>query len=262
MKSIKRIFAICVSYVLILSLGVTVFAKEEEGVCWFIKHSGNKQPQIPHEAEYIYEYGGYYLDKRLTPESETRKIYLTFDFGYENGNAEKIIDTLKEKDVPAAFFVLDNVIVSNTDLIKQLSDEGHLVCNHTKRHKDITKCSAQEIEKELLSLEKLYTEKTGLEMAKYFRFPEGKYSRESIEAVYALGYKTIFWSFAYADWDNKRQPSVEFAMKKILSNTHNGAVILLHPNSQTNAEILPELIDEWRALGYEFGTLDELTSKC
>ncbi len=260
MKSLKRIFAICLALTLVFALGVNAFAKDGCGVCWFIRHSGNEQPKIPHDAEYIYDYGGYYLDKRLTPESETKKIYLTFDFGYENGNCEKILDTLKEKEVPAAFFVLDNVIVSNTELIKRMVSEGHLVCNHTKRHRDITKCSAEEIKEDLLALEKLYTEKTGLQMAKYFRFPEGKYSKESIEAVYALGYKTIFWSFAYADWDNNRQPSAEFAMEKILKNTHNGAVVLLHPNSETNAEILPKLIDEWRAMGYEFGTLDELTA--
>ncbi len=259
MKIHKRIFSLLISLLLLLSLPINVLAKEGGATCWFIKHSGSCQPKIPSEAEYIYDYGGYYLDKNLTPESDVKKLYLTFDFGYENGNAEKILNTLNEKDVSAAFFVLDNVILKNTELIKRMADAGHLVCNHTKNHKDITKCSEEEIAKNLAALEEIYTEKTGLEMAKYFRFPEGKYSKEAIKCVNALGYKTIFWSFAYADWDNRRQPSVEFAMKKILSNTHNGAVILLHPNSATNAEILPRLIDEWRSMGYEFGTLDELT---
>ena len=141
-----------------------------------------------------------------------------------------------------------------------MSDEGHLVCNHTKRHRDLTGCTREEIESDLSALEAIYTEKTGLSLAKYFRFPEGKYSKEALESVKSLGYKTVFWSFAYADWDNKRQPSPEFAKTKILSNTHNGAVILLHPNSKTNALILSELIDEWRNMGYSFGTLDELTA--
>ena len=96
-------------------------------------------------------------------------------------------------------------------------------------------------------------------MSKYFRFPEGKYNAETLDIVNKLGYTTVFWSFAYDDWDNERQPSHDKAMNKILSNTHDGAVILLHPTSATNAEILPELITEWRALGYSFGTLDELT---
>lgn len=259
MKPIKSIFAVSLSFLLLFSLCLNAFAKGG-ATCWFIKHSGENQPRIPEEAEYIYDYDGYYLDKKLTPESETKKLYLTFDFGYENGNTEKIVNTLAEKQVPAAFFVLDHVILENTELIKRMASNGHLICNHTKNHIDLTKCSADEIRKNLSALEDIYTEKTGLEMAKYFRFPEGKYSEEAIKCVSSLGYKTIFWSFAYADWDNRHQPSAEFAMKKILSNTHNGAVILLHPNSATNAQILPKLIDKWRSMGYEFGTLDELTT--
>jgi peptidoglycan-N-acetylmuramic acid deacetylase len=98
-------------------------------------------------------------------------------------------------------------------------------------------------------------------VAKYFRFPEGRYSEDALKTVYDLGYKSIFWSFAYADWDNNRQPDPEKAIKKVLENTHNGAVILLHPTSATNAEILPTLIKEWRAQGYTFGTLDDLVAK-
>ena len=139
--------------------------------------------------------------------------------------------------------------------------EGHLVCNHTKNHKDLTSASEEEIAKDLFALEEIYKENTGYEMAKYFRFPEGKYSVEALKCVQKLGYKTIFWSFGYDDWDNCRQPSKERAIKKILDNTHNGAVILLHPTSATNAKILPTLIKAWRDMGYEFGTLDELTSK-
>ena len=261
MKIIKKSLIIAEAMLLFLCCVINVSAVKSGGDCWFIKHSGNQQPKIPKEAEYIYDYGGYYIDTSLSADSDTKKLYITFDIGYENGNTEKILNTLKEKNVPAAFFVLDNVIIKNTDLVKRMTDEGHLVCNHTKNHKDITKCSEEEIVKNITELEKLYTEKTGLEMSKYFRFPEGKYSRDAIKCVNSLGYKTVFWSFAYADWDNNRQPSAEFAMKKILSNTHNGAVILLHPTSKTNAEILPKLIDEWRGMGYEFGTLDELTAQ-
>ena len=97
-------------------------------------------------------------------------------------------------------------------------------------------------------------------MSKYFRFPEGNYSINAIKAVDKLGYKTIFWSFGYDDWDNGRQPNQEKAMKKILDNTHNGEVLLLHPTSDTNAKILRPLIKAWRGLGYEFGTLDELVA--
>ena len=259
MRAIKSILTAALSLFLVFSISVCAYARSADVCCWFIKHSGSNQPKIPEEAEYIYDFGGYYVDKRLAPGSETKRLYLTFDLGYENGNTEKIMNVLKEKSVPAAFFLLDNVIEKNTELVLRMSGEGHLVCNHTKNHKDITRLSEDEIAENLEALETLYREKTGLEMAKYFRFPEGKYSKDSIACVNSLGYKTIFWSFAYADWDNRRQPSCEFAKKKILSNTHNGAVILLHPTSATNAEILSDLIDAWRNMGYEFGTLDELT---
>ena len=247
-------------YIPIIILSGSIKCYAAQSTCWFIKQSGHTRPSLPEEVKYIFDYGGYYADMRLDGDSANKKLYLTFDVGYENGNVEKILNTLSEKSVPAAFFVLDNIIIKNTDLVMRMAKEGHHVCNHTKCHRDLTKCTDEEIESDLSALEKIYTEKTGLEMSKYFRFPEGRYSEAAIKCINDLGYKTIFWSFAYADWDNDRQPSEKFAINKILSNTHNGAVILLHPNSKTNANILSSVIDEWRAMGYEFGTLDELTS--
>ena len=140
-----------------------------------------------------------------------------------------------------------------------MADEGHLVCNHTKNHRNLSSCSTEEIEKNLTDLEKIYEERTGRVLDKFFRFPEGKFSESALKAVSDMGYKTIFWSFAYDDWDNGRQPNAESATKKILANTHNGAVILLHPTSKTNADILPALISAWRQQGYSFGTLYDLT---
>lgn len=208
----------------------------------------------------ILSYDGYYIDPHVDDESERRVLYLTFDAGYENGNVEKILDTLAAENVPAAFFVLDHLILDNTELVMRMQKEGHLVCNHTKNHKDMTKCPKEEMVKNLTDLEKLCEEKTGCAMSKYFRFPEGRFSEEALACAQELGYQTIFWSFAYADWDNDKQPDPERAKKKILENTHNGAVILLHPTSATNAAILPDLIREWKAAGYTFGTLDELTA--
>ena len=120
--------------------------------------------------------------------------------------------------------------------------------------------NSEQISKNLTDLEKIYEQKTGKRMSRYFRFPEGKYSMDALREVEKLGYKSIFWSLAYEDWDNEKQPNPDYALKKLLSNTHNGAIILLHPTSETNALILPRLIDEWRGMGYEFGTLDQLTS--
>ena len=236
---------------------VSTFA-EGNGVNWYIKRAGNKQPEIPKEHSIIEKYDAYYIDKKLDDNSPTKRIYLTFDAGYENGNVERILNTLKEKNVPAAFFVLDHIISKNTDLILRMTNEGHTVCNHTRKHKDLSTLTKQEIINDLCGLEKNYEKATGLKMSKYFRFPEGRYSEEALSVVKELGYKTIFWSFGYADWDDKNQPNAEKSKAKILENTHNGEVILLHPTSSTNAEILPSLIDEWRNLGYSFGTLDEL----
>ena len=223
---------------------------------WYIKRNGTNPPTPPADIEIIKECGGFYLNDHLG--DGEKKLYLTFDAGYENGNIERILDVLKSEKVPAAFFVLDNLIIKNTDLVIRMADEGHLVCNHTKRHKNLSEASEEEIRRDLTALEDIYREYTGRKMAKYFRFPEGKYSQHALSCVAKMGYKTAFWSFAYEDWDNNKQPRGDYAKKKILSNTHNGAVILLHPTSKTNADILSELISEWRSMGYEFGTLDEI----
>lgn len=250
----KKILATMLLVVTVVNI-LAVAASADSAHAWFIKRRGNEQPDFPPDAEMVKEHAGYYIG-----DSDEKVIYLTFDAGYENGNIEKILDTLKEESVPAAFFILDNLIIKNTDLIKRMQSEGHLVCNHTRNHHDLTKCSEEEIAKDLSSLNELCLEKTGHELSKYFRFPEGKYSESALTCVEKLGYKTIFWSFAYDDWDNCRQSCADAAMKKILQNTHNGAVILLHPTSATNAKILPELIKTWKSMGYTFGTLDDLTA--
>ena len=232
-------------------------AKEE---CWYVRRNGNLWPSFPDGAEALREYNCYYIDTKYMDDLDEKRLYLTFDAGYENGNIEKILDVLKEEEVPAAFFILDYIILKNTDLVTRMAEEGHLVCNHTKKHKNLSNSSKEEIKEDLEALEKIYYEKTGKQMSKYFRFPEGRYSESAVKAVNELGYKTVFWSFGYDDWDDRRQPSPEVAKRKILTNTHNGAVILLHPTSSTNAAILGDVIREWKALGYTFGTLDDLTS--
>lgn len=258
MKGIKFVFSALVGISIFLSGATSVFA-EAHVSSWYVKRNGNKRPLLSAEQTIINEYNAYYIDNSLNDDSERKVIYLTYDAGYENGNIEKTLDILKEEEVPAAFFLLDNIILKNTALVTRMADEGHLVCNHTKNHKCLCGMTQEQIEKNLKALETLYEEKTGRTMAKYFRFPEGKYNEEALRCVSELGYKTVFWSFAYDDWDNARQLAPEKAIKKILSNTHNGAVILFHPMSDTNVKILPTLIKKWRELGYIFGTLDELT---
>lgn len=229
---------------------------------YFKKNTTHMQPELDTPMKFIENYNGYYADKKhKNPDDAEKVIYLTFDAGYENGNIAKILDVLKAENVPGAFFILDNLILRNTDLIKRMADEGHLVCNHTKSHKDMTKITDKsEFEKEITGLEEIYREHIGLELARYYRPPEGKFNEQNMKYISNMGYKTIFWSFAYVDWDNNKQMDPVIAKKKILDYTHNGAVILLHPTSATNAAIMSELIYEWKAQGYRFGTLDELTS--
>lgn len=254
---IKALSAVTLFASLLAVFAGAVYAAGTE--CWFVRRNGNLQPRMSDRAALISKYAGYYIDEKHGDDNQEKVLYLTFDAGYENGNIEKILDTLRDESVPAAFFLLDNIIIKNTDLVKRMAEEGHLVCNHTKNHKDLTKCTRNEIEENVKALEDIYRSSTGLEMAKYFRFPEGKYSESALKCVSDMGYKTVFWSFAYADWDNNRQPDEDAAIKKIIENTHNGAVILLHPTSSTNAKILKTVIAKWREMGYSFGTLDDLT---
>lgn len=186
-------------------------------------------------------------------------LYLTFDAGYENGCTAKILDTLKEKQVPAAFFLVGNYIRQSPDLVRRMVAEGHTVGNHTMHHYDMSRLSDKAaFSKELTDLEALYKETVGQELPKYYRPPQGIYSEENLKMAQELGYKTLFWSLAYVDWNNDAQPTREAAFAKLLPRTHNGAVVLLHSTSKTNAEILGELIDKWKAMGYRFGTLEEL----
>ncbi len=226
---------------------------------WYcIRTKANRQPPIPPEYAFIEEHGGYFLDRAHGDGKEDKVVYLTFDAGYENGNVAKTLNVLREHEVSAAFFVLSHFVRANTDLIERMDKEGHLVCNHTASHANLSNASNDKIEAEIKGLEEVYRAQTGKEMAKYFRPPEGSFSRDMMQCVNALGYKTVFWSFAYADWDNNKQPSADKALRTVMDNMHNGAVILLHPTSSTNVEILPRVITDLRAMGYRFGTLDEL----
>ena len=199
------------------------------------------------------------LDAAYLGDTTQPVIYLTFDAGYENGCTEQILDTLKKHEVPAAFFLVGNYIEKNADLVRRMADEGHIVGNHTMHHPDMSKISdPAAFQKELEELENLYRDTTGREMPKYYRPPQGTYSRENLETAKSLGYKTVFWSLAYVDWNNDAQPSKEEAFAKLIPRIHNGAVVLLHSTSRTNAEILDALLTQWKDLGYRFGTIDAL----
>ena len=198
-------------------------------------------------------------DAAYVGSSAEKVIYLTFDAGYENGCTAKILDILKEQKVPAAFFLVGNYLEQNPELVKRMQAEGHTVANHTYHHYDMSKISdPATFQKELQSLEDLYTQITGAPLAKYYRPPQGIYSEENLKMAQELGYRTVFWSLAYVDWQNDAQPTSEEAFSKLIPRIHNGAVVLLHSTSKTNANILSDLLNRWKELGYRFGTLDEL----
>ena len=255
-KIITLLILLSIFISIIFSFSLSISA---ESYSWYlIRNNENKQPATDHRYSFVEKYNGFYINKNYTNESKDKVIYLTFDAGYSNENLVSILDTLKEENVSAAFFILSNLIIKTPEVVKRMESEGHFVCNHTSKHLDISAASKNEIEAQLKKLEELYNELTGKEMKKYFRPPEGKFNEDSISYINELGYKTVFWSFAYDDWDNEKQPSIEYAKEKIYSNLHNGEIMLLHPTSKTNALILKEVIIELKKQGYRFGTLDEL----
>ncbi len=212
------------------------------------------QPTGMASKDSLKAYNAYYVG------DESKKvIYLTFDCGYENGNTEPILDALKKHNVQATFFVVGHYLESAPDLVKRMVEEGHTVGNHTYHHPDMSKISDYaSFEKEMKDVEVLYQEITGKEMVKFYRPPQGKYSTENLEMANEMGYRTFFWSLAYADWYQDKQPSKEEAFEKLLGRIHPGAVVLLHSTSGTNASILDELITKWKEMGYEIRPLEEL----
>lgn len=190
---------------------------------------------------------------------EEKRVYLTFDAGYENGYTAGILDVLKAHDVPAVFFLVGSYLRREPELVKRMVDEGHIVANHTEHHYDMSQIAQMDaFRKELELVEESYRTLTGQEMEKYYRPPQGIYSKENLAMAKELGYRTVFWSLAYVDWNNDAQPTREEAMEKLLGRIHNGAVILLHSTSKTNGEILDDFLTALEEQGYTFGTMADL----
>ena len=234
------------------------FSNDQGELNWYYVGKGKDNAAEPpkESAAFLKENDAYYLGN-----TSEKVIYLTFDEGYENGNTGKILDILKEVNVPAAFFVVKPYIDKEPDLVKRMVDEGHVVGNHSVHHPSMPQIhDSEKFKAELTGVEDAYKELTGEDMPKFFRPPMGKYSKESLEMTKDLGYKTIFWSFAYKDWLINDQPSEEKGIQKITNGSHPGCIMLLHAVSDTNTKILKQVLTSLKDSGYEFKSLNDLNS--
>ena len=220
---------------------------------WGIKRNDNHlQPDLGNTNKaLINKYNGIAMGN-----NEDKSIYLTYDLGYEAGYTAKILDTLKEKNVQGTFFITAHYLNTASDLVERMIKEGHIVGNHTVNHKSMPDLSDEEIKSELMNLNQSLYEKFEYEM-KYMRPPKGEFSERTLSITENLGFKTVMWSFAYVDWNEDSQPSQEEALKMVISNLHNGEVMLLHATSKTNSEIMGKIIDETRYEGYEFRSIQD-----
>ncbi|MEN6389851.1 MAG: polysaccharide deacetylase family protein [Syntrophomonas sp.] len=226
-------------------------AAASQVLSWYYNPAKNHQaPTIPKEASNLL---GDYRGIWLLPNNEKR-IYLTFDEGYELGYTEQILNVLKDNQVKAAFFITGQYVKTQPSLVQRMKAEGHLVCSHTQNHKDMSKLSKEEIVSEITLLEKEVLSRTGVTLDKYLRPPMGCYSDLSLAVALEQGYRSVFWSMAYEDWDPAKQPGAEKSYQFVTRNVHPGAVILLHAVSESNTEALDRILKELKQQGYVFST--------
>ena len=223
---------------------------------WGVKRAQNhEQPDLGKtNTELMKQYEGIYMGN-----NSKKYVYLTFDEGYEAGYTEKILDTLKQENVNATFFVTAHYINSASEIVQRMVDDGHIVGNHTVNHKSMPDLKEDILKEEVMKLHQTVFEKFGYEM-KYLRPPKGEYSERTLALTKNLGYTNVMWSLAYDDWDENKQGRTDYGKEKIISNIHPGAVILLHATSKDNSEILGDVIKEVKNMGYEFKSLDDYES--
>ena len=238
------------------SVGVSALLHEKSENWGLGFGTEGKPPTGNASAEELKKYNAYFIG-----DTTQNTIYLTFDCGYENGNTEPILDALKKHDVKATFFVVGNFLETSPEIVKRMIAEGHTVGNHTYHHLDMSSISSMDaFKKETQDVENLFEQITGTPITKFYRPPQGIYSTDNLQMAKDLGYSTFFWSLAYVDWYQDKQPSKEEAFEKLLGRIHPGAIVLLHSTSSTNASILDELLTKWKEMGYTFGTLEELVA--
>ena len=220
---------------------------------WGIKKNEGAAPDVPSDIkEMLKKYNGFYMG-----DENSSRIYLTFDEGYENGHTADILDTLKKNDVKAAFFVTGAYVEREAELVKRMAKEGHIIGNHSVNHPSLPETGDEEFEKELKELDDMVEKITGIKM-KYVRPPKGEYSERVLAHISNMGYTSVFWSFAYLDWDVTMQRGADYAYNQIMPYTVGGEVLLLHAVSADNADVLDRFIKDARSKGFEFGSIDEI----
>ena len=236
------------------SVGVSALLHEKSENWGLGFGTAGKPPTGNASAEELKKYNAYFIG-----DTTQNTIYLTFDCGYENGNTEPILDALKKHDVKATFFVVGNFLETSPEIVKRMIAEGHTVGNHTYHHLDMSSISSMDaFKKETQDVENLFEQITGTPITKFYRPPQGKYNIENLKMAQELGYHTFFWSLAYVDWYQDKQPTKDEAFGKLLKRIHPGAIVLLHSTSSTNAQILDELLTKWEEMGYTIKPLTEL----
>ena len=236
------------------SVGVSALLHEKSENWGLGFGTEGKPPTGNASAEELKKYNAYFIG-----DTTQNTIYLTFDCGYENGNTEPILDALKKHDVKATFFVVGNFLETSPEIVKRMVAEGHTVGNHTYHHLDMSSISSMDaFKKETQDVENLFEQITGTPITKFYRPPQGKYNIENLKMAQELGYHTFFWSLAYVDWYQDKQPTKDEAFGKLLKRIHPGAIVLLHSTSSTNAQILDELLTKWEEMGYTIKPLTEL----
>ena len=236
------------------SVGVSALLHEKSENWGLGFGTEGKPPTGNASAEELKKYNAYFIG-----DTTQNTIYLTFDCGYENGNTEPILDALKKHDVKATFFVVGNFLETSPEIVKRMIAEGHTVGNHTYHHLDMSSISSMDaFKKETQDVENLFEQITGTPITKFYRPPQGTYNIENLKMAQELGYHTFFWSLAYVDWYQDKQPTKDEAFGKLLKRIHPGAIVLLHSTSSTNAQILDELLTKWEEMGYTIKPLTEL----
>lgn len=253
MNLMKKIALLSTAALLSAGFCIPATVSAEEGNWGLGYGASGTKPTGNATADELLSNNAYFVD-----DGDEKIIYLTFDAGYENGYTNQILDVLQKTEVPATFFVVGTYIRDNPELINRMVDEGHIVGNHSMSHPNMTTMNKEAFQKELSTTEDLYREVTGKEMLKLYRPPQGKYSKANLSLANELGYTTVFWSLAYVDWYVDNQPTKEQAFAKLIPRIHPGAIVLLHSTSETNANILEDLINEYKGMGYEFRNLDTL----